>query len=70
MKSTLKTLMRAEKINLNFFEKGLVGIALNEATTSAKLQKLANAFARFKGVANIGVKNKENSTLPADLLRR
>ncbi|MDO4764089.1 MAG: aminomethyl-transferring glycine dehydrogenase [Flavobacteriaceae bacterium] len=69
-KSTLKSLMESKKINLNFFEEGFVGIALNETTTLAKLQKLADAFAEFKKAESINIEIKEEIAIPADLLRR
>lgn len=69
-KLALKSLMEVEKINLNYFEEGLVGVALNETTTLAKLQKLVDAFAQFKGATSVKVEVKEEITIPVDLLRR
>lgn len=68
-KLALQSLMQAEKINLNYFEEGFIGVALNETTTLAKLQKLVDVFARFRGVESIDVKVKEEITIPVNLLR-
>ena len=68
-KQSLKTLMENHKINLNYFENGFVSVAINEATTNKKLQKLADAFAEFVGKNAIKINLKEQITLPSSLLR-
>lgn len=68
-KQSLKTLMENHKINLNYFENGFVSVALNEATTNKKLQKLADAFAEFVGKNAVKINLKEQITLPSSLLR-
>ena len=61
--------MENHKINLNYFENGFVSVAINEATTNKKLQKLADAFAEFVGKNAIKINLKEQITLPSSLLR-
>ena len=68
-KQSLKTLMENHKINLNYFENGFVSVAINEATTNKKLQKLADAFAEFVGKNAVKINLKEQITLPSSLLR-
>ena len=68
-KQSLKTLMENHKINLNYFENGFVSVAINEATTNKKLQKLADVFAEFVGKNAIKINLKEQITLPSSLLR-
>ena len=66
---SLKTLMENHKINLNYFENGFVSVAINEATTNKKLQKLADTFAEFVGKNAVKITLKEHITLPSSLLR-
>ena len=61
--------MENHKINLNYFENGFVSVAINEATTNKKLQKLADAFAEFVGKNAVKINLKEQITLPSSLLR-
>ena len=68
-KESLKTLMENHKINLNYFENSFVSVAINEATTNKKLQKLADAFAEFVGKNAVKINLKEQITLPSSLLR-
>ena len=68
-KQSLKTLMENHKINLNYFENGFVSVAINEATTNKKLQKLADVFAEFVGKNAVKIDLKEQITLPSSLLR-
>lgn len=69
-KPSLKKLMENHQINLNYYTENKVGIALNETTTLAKLQKLANVFAEFKGVSEVKIDLKEEISIPSELLRR
>ena len=68
-KESLKTLMENHKINLKYFENSFVSVAINEATTNKKLQKLADAFAEFVGKNAVKINLKEQITLPSSLLR-
>ncbi|MCW0511339.1 aminomethyl-transferring glycine dehydrogenase [Riemerella anatipestifer] len=68
-KLNLMMLMRGQSINLNYFTEGIVSIALNEACTEDKLQKLLDAFANFKAKQSFKINIKEACTLPKDLLR-
>lgn len=69
-KSALKKLMESHQINLNYFENNFVNVALNEATTIDKLQKLSDIFAEFKGKTPSKIEIKEEINIPAQLLRR
>lgn len=68
-KSKLLRKMRDHKINLNYFSEGVVSIALNEATTSAKVQELFEALADFNDKQSFKLVFKEEIQIPAEYLR-
>lgn len=68
-KSKLKTFLNDNNINLNYFTKEVVSIALDETSTLEKIQKLLDALAQYKGVSSSTLEIKEETTIPADFLR-
>ena len=68
-KIRLMRTMRDQKINLNFFSEGIVSIALNESSTTAKVQYLFDAFAGFLDKQTFKLIFKEEVQIPQEFLR-
>jgi len=68
-KNRLMRVMRDRKINLNFFSEGIVSIALNESSTTAKVQYLFDAFAGFLDKQSFKLIFKEEVEIPQEFLR-
>ena len=68
-KNRLMRTMRDQKVNLNYFSEGIVSIALNEASTTAKVQYLFDAFAGFLDKQSFKLIFKEEVQIPQEFLR-
>lgn len=68
-KNALMRMMRDHKINLNYFSEEIVSIAINEATTTEKLQTLFDVLANFKDKQSFKLAFKEEIQIPKELLR-
>lgn len=69
-KKALQRKMEEQRINLNYFSEGIVSLSVNETTTLAKLQKLADTFASFKSKQSFRLEIREEFSLPENLLRK
>ena len=68
-KSKLKVVLEENKINLNLFIDSVVAISLDETSTLNKVQKLVDVLAQFANKPSMKLEVKEETTIPADLLR-
>ena len=68
-KNRLMRTMRDQKVNLNYFSEGIVSIALNEASTTAKVQYLFDVFAGFLDKQSFKLIFKEEVQIPQEFLR-
>ena len=68
-KKRLVRKMHDQKINLNDFSEGIVSIALNESSTTAKVQYLFDAFAGFLDKQSFQLTFKDEVQIPAESLR-
>ena len=68
-KNRLMRTMRDQKVNLNYFSEGIVSIALNESSTTAKVQYLFDAFAGFLDKQSFKLIFKEEVQIPQEFLR-
>lgn len=68
-KIRLERAMLDQKVNLNYFSEGIVSIAINESSTTAKVQYLFDAFAGFLDKQSFNLIFKEEGQIPQDFLR-
>ena len=62
-------MLEENKINLNLFIDSVVAISLDETSTLNKVQKLVDVLAQFANKPSMKLEVKEETTIPADLLR-
>ncbi len=63
-KERLMRTMRDQKVNLNYFSEGVVSIALNESSTTDKVQYLFDVFASFLDKQSFKLTFKEEVKIP------
>ena len=68
-KERLMRTMRDQKVNLNYFSEGVVSIALNESSTTDKVQYLFDVFASFLDKQSFKLTFKEEVKIPQEFLR-
>ena len=68
-KERLMRTMRDQKVNLNYFSEGVVSIALNESSTTDKVQYLFDVFASFLDKQSFKLTFKEEVQIPQEFLR-